>query len=124
MEAAPLVDVLTCVVRSISDLPTELSTVETSDQDSCVGYWTDYTSDQGDSPQHNAAEISPVSDWSDVGQRLSRVFQNFDYDDDDDAEDFAEPSLLSSLRLPPGLTLEPLDATINCHSSDIAPEDG
>jgi len=125
MDAAHLVDELTCVVRSTSDLPTELSTAESSDQDSCVGYWTDSTSEQGDGPQQNAAETSPVSDWTDVGQRLSSVFQNFDSDEEDDAEDFAEPSSLPRHRLPPGLTLEilePLDTLTNCDSG-VATED-
>merc|ERR550532_179225 len=122
MEAAPLVDEMTCVVCSTSDLPTELSTAESSDQDSCVGYWTDSTSDQGESPQQNPAESSPVSDWSGVGRRLSSVFQNFDSDEDDDAEDFAEPSSLPRFRLPPGLTVEPVDTAIS-YSSDLATED-
>jgi len=123
METAHLVDEMTCVVRSTSDLPTDLSTAESSDQDSCVGYWTDSTSDRGDNPQLNSSETSPVSDWTDVGQRLSRVFQNFDSDEEDDAEDFAEPSSLPIFRLPPVLTLEALDAASGC-SSDVATEDG
>jgi len=122
MDAVPLVDEMTCVVRSTSDLPTELSTAESSDQDSCVGYWTDSTSDQGESPQQSPAEGTPPSDWSGVGRRLSRVFQNFDSDEDDDVEDFAEPSSLPSFRLPPGLTVEPLDTAIS-YSSDDTTED-
>eukprot|EP00419_Tripos_fusus_P084417 CAMPEP_0172863736 /NCGR_PEP_ID=MMETSP1075-20121228/78213_1 /TAXON_ID=2916 /ORGANISM="Ceratium fusus, Strain PA161109" /LENGTH=154 /DNA_ID=CAMNT_0013712435 /DNA_START=1 /DNA_END=461 /DNA_ORIENTATION=- len=113
---------MTCVVRSTSDRHTELSTAAWSDQDDCVGSWTDSTSDQGDNPQQNPTETSPVSDWTDVGQRLCRVFQNFDSDAEDDAEDFAEPSSLPIFRPPPGLSVEPMDAAIGC-SSDVATED-
>jgi len=139
MEVTNLVDEKPCVELQTSKCPTEMSTTESLDQDhelsttvsldqdSCTEDWSYLTSDfDGAPPSPREAASTTVAGWENVSNRLSRVFQRVDLDEEGDDQDNVEdlgPDMAANFRPPPGLTLEPKDSA-RCLTPDLGTPPG